>query len=111
MKKVILLLVAGGGAVLAGCCLFLLLRCPAKEVNHCNFEKLIPGMTVEEVTAIFGTPATEIPRDRVPRYSNEIPVVSGDRYFQWYGSVNGITVIVGMKDDGLVDKWYWEASL
>jgi hypothetical protein len=106
VKEAILLLLMEGGVVLAGCCLFLVLRCPAKEVNHCKFEKLTPGMTVEDVTAIFGSPASEIPSDRVPENSSGMPVVSGERYFQWHGSVNMITVIIGTNNDALVDKWY-----
>jgi hypothetical protein len=97
-------------AVLLSCCLYFELHCPKKEVSHCNYEKLNIGMTVGEVEAILGAEGKEIAASALPRYSSG-PVVQGETFFQWEGSINRIRVIVGVKDERICDKWYWEDSL
>jgi hypothetical protein len=96
----VLLFAVGGG------CLTLVLWCPKGHVSYCNYERIQVGMALGDVEAILGSPGTEI--DEVPT-TPEKPVVSGDRFFRWES--NHTEIIVGIRDDRVCDKWYWEPSL
>jgi hypothetical protein len=68
-------------------------------------------MALDDVEAILGSPGREVDGDGVPTTSDGKPVVSGDRFFRWERNHNHTKVIVGMRDDRVCDKWYWEPSL
>ncbi|HLW68372.1 MAG TPA: hypothetical protein VKS79_23850 [Gemmataceae bacterium] len=89
---------------------YFFLWCPPKEVCECNYKKLKIGMTLDQVELVLGEPGVEMPVNEVPRYPSG-PVVQGDSFYEWKGSINGIKVIVGIKDGRVCDKWYWEADL
>lgn len=85
-----------------------------------NYERIQVGMSLVEVEALLGGTGEEIRRETLPGspdYNEPVlskrvkPVVTGDKFFRWYESPIGKKVIVGLKDDKVCDKWYWEPSL
>ena len=90
---------------------FFVFWCPAKEVTYCNYEKLKIGMTLEQAEAILGKPGREMPANELPRGGGGVPVIQGDKFFEWKGSQNGIKVFIGVKDGRICDMYYNEHSL
>jgi hypothetical protein len=75
-----------------------------------NYERIWIGMTLTQVEGLLGGPGEEIRREALPKSDHTEPV-TGDKFFRWQESAIGKKGIVGLKDDKVCDKWYWEPSL
>ena len=91
-------------------------------VSWANYERIRPGMTVEEVERLMGSQGYEVsvenglpqvvdhdvPFDHPKRLK---PVVSGERCLSWGDAGTYRQVIVSLRDGVVAEKWYWEPSL
>lgn len=111
----LVVLVLGGGLLLVAW-----LNRPG-TVAWVNYERIRPGMSVEQVELLLGRPGAEIGERELPGVvDHEVPldhpkrvkpVISGERYLKWNERENDRTVIVSLKDGVVAEKWFWELSL
>jgi hypothetical protein len=93
--------------------LYFLEECRSGKISECNYKKVEIGMTVKEAEAILG-PSQEIGMELVPG-TQDGPVVRGERLFMWAKGVptpmSSRAVWVGVRNERICSKWYWESSL
>jgi hypothetical protein len=64
-------------------------------------------MTRQKVEALLGPGGKEIEAWSVPTNAARIPVITGDRFFEWRHK-DGQLIIVSFKEGAVFDKWFWE---
>ena len=79
------------------------------RISKRNYKRIENGMTVLEVEALLG-PGTEVEKKCIPKTTGMIPVVKGDRFYRWEDMEAGTEIFIGLKDNVVCDKWYWEVS-
>lgn len=91
-------------------------------VSWANYERIRPGMMVEEVERLMGAPGSEVTvTNGLPQVVDHgvplgdpkriKPVVSGERYLKWNLAENDRTVIVSLQGGVVAEKWFRELSL
>lgn len=86
------------------------------KITFQTFSNIGIGMDIAEVEEILGA-GKEVPRELLPGRPEfgkglqaEIrPVVSGDRFVSW--EEGGRRIILGLRDNKVCDKFYFEPSL
>jgi hypothetical protein len=108
---ILLALVLSGAAVFAAYLFY-----PSRVVpSRADLARIRSGMSAQEVEAAIG-PAREIPSADVPKVVDRnsaggkriVPVVHGARVLKWEHTLLGRELYVGLDDDRVVSKWYWE---
>ena len=79
-----------------------------------RFNQIQPGMSLAEVQSIMQDSGQEHSRESLPHHSSGTgksePAVKGD-YFVYWGQYFHLYIIVGFKNDVVVDKYFYSISL
>jgi hypothetical protein len=83
-----------------------------------NYDKIAVGMALSEVETLMRGQGRELEQAELPRYppyvqtkGKDHAVIDGDQFYKWTGPAYMQTVIIGIRDCRVCDKYYWEASL
>jgi hypothetical protein len=92
---------------------------PGAVLAH-NFDRIKPGMRLEQVNSLLGLNAREIMASEIPIINDSTEpdgssrrmrrAVSGDSYFKWE-TKDGAQIIVGLRGGVVSERYHYEPSL